>query len=320
MGDSGVALTLISENFLKGLKWSKPKPCTGKKFNLIQLMGSTGCSEFVWLKLYFCSQFGPVCLKGVEAYIVKNMTTNLLIGEDTQLAWQLNSIQNNGKRFWQVGTSVHQIPSFMGPTPKESFSVQWNPSKFDLKQWSKKRVTKNCSEWSAIAKQDVWLHPESITTVPITSIGAPTKENMSLEATSLDRGGDSFISAPHGLVILDETNSSLVKMANTTNRTVLLWSGELIGQISWAEDSLKKINQASRAELDLFATWAAQLAALVPILNAMPSTPEVNDVGLHVAEETRTSEHEETNRGPKTTNPGPDQIYPSDKLWETINV
>ncbi|HEX9613546.1 MAG TPA: reverse transcriptase domain-containing protein [Candidatus Bathyarchaeia archaeon] len=320
VGDSGAALTLISEQFLKGLKWSKPKPRTGKKLELIQLTGSAGCSEYVRLKLYFRSQFGPICLKGVEAYVVKNMTTNLLIGEDTQLAWQLNSIRNNGKRFWQVGTSAHQIPTIAGPTPKESFSVQWNPNKFEYKQRIKKRATKTRSEWSVIAKQDVWLRPESITSIPITSTGAPTKENMFLEAIPLDRGGDSFISAPHGLVILDETNSSLIKMANTTNRTVLLRSGELIGRISRAEDSLKKINQASKAELDLFTTRAAQLAALVPILNAKPMTPEVNNVGLRTAEEVQTSEHEETNWGPKTTDPGPDQIYPSDKLRETIDV
>ena len=40
IGDSGAALTLISENFLKGLKWSKPKPRTGRKLELIQLTGS----------------------------------------------------------------------------------------------------------------------------------------------------------------------------------------------------------------------------------------------------------------------------------------
>ena len=320
VGDSGAALTLISENFLKGLKWSKPKPHTGRKLELIQLTRSAGCSEYVQLKLYFRSQFRPICLKGVEAYVVRNMMANLLIGEDMQLAWQLNTIRNNGKRFWQVGTSAHQIPTIAGSIPKEIFSIQRNPSNFVRKQQIRKRVAKTCSKWSVIAKQDMWLPPESIVTVPITSTGAPTNESMFMEATSLDRGGDSFISTPHGLVILDGTNSSLVKMANTTNKTVLLRSGELIGRISQAEDSLKKTNQASKAELDLFTTKAAQLAALVPILNAMPLTPEVNDIRLRVAEKAQSSENEETNWGPKTTDLGPDQIYPSDKLQETIDV
>ena len=320
VGDSGAALTLISENFPKGLKWSKPKPRTGRKLELIQLTGSARRSEYVQLKLYFHSQFGPICLKGIEAYVVRNMTANLLIGEDTQLAWQLNTIWNNGKRFWQVGSSAHQIPTIAGSIPKEIFPVQRNPSNFDRKQRIRKQVAKTHSKWSVIAKQDMWIPPESIITVPITSTGAPTNESMFMEATSLDRGGDSFISTPHGLVILDGTNSSLVKMVNTTNKTILLRSGELIGQISRAEDSLKKTNQASKAELDLFTTKAAQLAALVPILNATPLTPEVNDIRLHVTEKAQSSENEETNWGPKTTDPGPDQIYPSDKLQEMIDV
>jgi len=41
VGDSGAALTLISERFLNGLKWSKPKPHQGQKLELIQLTGST---------------------------------------------------------------------------------------------------------------------------------------------------------------------------------------------------------------------------------------------------------------------------------------
>lgn len=120
VGNSGAALTLISEWFLKDLKWSKLKPRQGQKLELIQLTGSTGSSEYVKLKLYFRSQFGPVCLKGVEAYVVKDMTANMLIGEDMQLAWQLNSIQNNGSRFWQVGLSAHLIPTISGPVPKET--------------------------------------------------------------------------------------------------------------------------------------------------------------------------------------------------------
>ena len=58
MGDSGAVLMLILEIFLKGLKWLKPKPRLGQKLELIQLTVSTGCSKYVKLKLYFCSQFG----------------------------------------------------------------------------------------------------------------------------------------------------------------------------------------------------------------------------------------------------------------------
>ena len=73
----------------------------GQKLKLIQLTGSAGCSEYVKLDLYFQSQLGPVCFKGVEVYVVKGMETNMLIGEDTQLAWQLHTIRPRGKHYWK---------------------------------------------------------------------------------------------------------------------------------------------------------------------------------------------------------------------------
>ena len=119
VGDSGAAPTLISKGFLDCLQFSKPKPRAGQKLKLLQLTGSAGCSEYVWLNLFFRSQIGPVCLKGVEAYVVKDMKADMLIGEDTQRAWQLHIIRGD----WQVGDSPHRIPAVIAPSPAESFSA-----------------------------------------------------------------------------------------------------------------------------------------------------------------------------------------------------
>ena len=87
---------LISQEFLKSLTALKPKTRTGQKLKLIQLTGLAGCTEYVRIDLYFRSQLGPICLKGVEAYVVKGMKANLLIGKDTQLAWQLHTMHPEG--------------------------------------------------------------------------------------------------------------------------------------------------------------------------------------------------------------------------------
>jgi hypothetical protein len=79
------------------------------------------------LNLYFCSQIGPVCLKGVEAYIVNNMGADLLVGEDTQCTWQLHTIQKDSSSYWQVGDSLHRIPTILTPAPTEMFTAQWVP-------------------------------------------------------------------------------------------------------------------------------------------------------------------------------------------------
>jgi hypothetical protein len=126
IGDSGAAPTLISQRFLESLKFSKPRPQAGQKLKLLQLTGSAGCSEYVRLNLYFRSQLGPVCLKGVEAYMVKDMEANMLIGEDMQRAWQLHIIRKEMNNYWKVGDLVHLIPAVPGPTPTETFSAQWS--------------------------------------------------------------------------------------------------------------------------------------------------------------------------------------------------
>ena len=78
IGDSGAALTLISERFFSELK-IQPKIRIGCQLNLIGLNSEASSSRYVHLDLYFRSQLGPVCLKGIEAYVVKDMQANMLI-------------------------------------------------------------------------------------------------------------------------------------------------------------------------------------------------------------------------------------------------
>jgi hypothetical protein len=127
IGDTGAAPTLISQRYLESLKLSKPRPRAGRRLKLLQLTGSAGCSQYICLNLYFHSQLGPVCFKGVEAYIVKNMEANLLIGESMSQAWQLHTMHDGAASYWQVGNSPHRIPAALGPAPAEMFSVQWLP-------------------------------------------------------------------------------------------------------------------------------------------------------------------------------------------------
>jgi hypothetical protein len=190
IGGSGAAPMLISDKFLKSLMASKPKPRTGNKLKLLQLTGSAECSEYVKLDLYFRSQLGPVRLKGVEAYIVKGMDANLLIGEDMQLAWQLHTIRPEGKRHWKVGDLPHCIPEVQGSVPRKAFTASWAPASTPATTIKPQPTTKSSSkkkriQWNAIAKQQLTILPESIATITAVSRGAPSKEAMYLEGISL---------------------------------------------------------------------------------------------------------------------------------------
>ncbi|KAF9503214.1 hypothetical protein BS47DRAFT_1244055, partial [Hydnum rufescens UP504] len=92
IGDSGAAITLVSRQYLENLTHSKLHWRKGLKFNLIHITGEASCLGYIKLDLYFTSQLGPVLLAGIEAYIVDGMRSNLLIGENTQKAWQLHTM------------------------------------------------------------------------------------------------------------------------------------------------------------------------------------------------------------------------------------
>jgi hypothetical protein len=72
-------------------------------------------------------------------------------------------------------------------------------------------------------------------------------------------------------------------------------------------------------ELDQFKSWASQLAVLVLSQEVKNETTQEN-VALESLEEVELQDVEHLGWGPKTTDPGPDHIYPSQKLKEVIDV
>ena len=103
------------------------------------------------------------------------MKANLLVGEDTQLAWQLHTIHADGNSHWKVGDSPHRIPAILGPAPIESFVVCWSqdplPERLEGNQpdISAKQQRSSCSMWTAVAKHDLLLEPDSIATITVVS-------------------------------------------------------------------------------------------------------------------------------------------------------
>ena len=314
IGDSGAAPTLISQKFLENLQASKPKRRGGAKLKLIQLTGSAKCSEFVKLDLYFRSQLGPVCFKGVEAYVVKDMEANLIVSEDTQLAWQLHTIREEGKRHWKVGNSPHCIPAVPRLTPTETFTASWTTELSD--SWPPPKQRKTPVEgkrtlWNASTLRQLTILPEAIATMTAVARGVPVKKTLYFEGISLKRGSDTFVQVPNCLVEPDVQGQFQVKIVNTINRKIIVRAGELLGHLHKAEEVLKMTTDITERELEAFRIKAASFTTLIPKLNtpygATATTPEPAD-------------EEHLGWGPKTADPGPDRIYPSAKLRKVIDV
>ena len=329
IGDSGAAPTLISQKFLENLQASKPKRRGGAKLKLIQLTGSVKCSEYVKLDLYFQSQLGPVCFKRVEAYVVKDMEANLIV-EDMQLAWQLHTIREEGRKHWKIRSSLHCIPTIPGLMPMETFTASWvsydiQPIKNRVKKLGNKRSTR----WNVNALWQLTILLEAIATISAVAKGTLGKTALYLKGISLKQGSDGFIQVPNSLVELDSNYSFQVKIANTTKGKIIVWQGELLGHLFRADEALKTKADLTELEMNAFITRVTNLATLISMLNTRFNTvtatqtlsyENLKEIGPLAAEGVEPTDTEHLGRGPKTADPGPDQIYPSAKLREVIDV
>lgn len=149
---------------------------------------------------------------------------------------------------------------------------------------------------------------------------------MYLEGVGLKRGSDSLIQVPDRLVDLDSNDCFQVKIANTTKWRIVVRSGELLGHLFKADQTLKAAMDMMAPELQAFTRKASHLATLIMKLDSTAKGPQAAPTsytlppmppGLEEVEPTNT---EHLGWGPKTVDPGPDQIYLSKTFRESIDV
>ena len=172
------------------------------------------------------------------------MEGNIIISEDTQLAWQLHMIHEEGKQHWKVGNSLHCIPTIPGPTPTETFIASWMPASSESlpsNTLRKKLAEGKCMQWNASALRQLTILLEAIATITAVAQGAPEKKALYLEGISLKRGSDAFIQVPNSLVEPEANGQFQVKIANMTNQKIIIKAGELLRHLHKAEEVLKSL-------------------------------------------------------------------------------
>ena len=116
---------------------------------------------------------------------------------------------------------------------------------------------------------------------------------------------------------MDALGCFQVKLANMTKWPIILRAGELIGQLHRAKDVLRTLKDLAPHELDKFTKCSASMATLVPALDSINKLSDTEVVQDHTS---KMPDAEHLGWGPKTTDPGPDRVYPSDELKEVINI
>src|SRR5258706_4075347 len=106
--DSGSDITLVSPETLLQMP-NPPKTHQGKQVKLSQVMAKTTISGYVDLPLIFNTDQGPV-QTNVEAYLVKGMSTPLILGNDFTDQYSLSILSDNGQstlQFAKTGRSMN---------------------------------------------------------------------------------------------------------------------------------------------------------------------------------------------------------------------
>ena len=123
-----------------------------------------------------------------------------------------------------------------------------------------------------------------------------------------------FIQVPNSLVEPEVDGQFQVKIANTTNRKIIVRAGELLGHLHKAEEVLKTATDFTEQELEAFLIRAATLTTLIPKLNthyeAVTTThvqpTKDSDKASSLEQEVEPADNEHLGWGPKTADPGPD--------------
>ena len=178
--NSGSDITLISAKTLEGLSGG-PKMMKGQKIKLVQVTGKASISGYIELDLYFNTKDGPVKIK-VEAYIVKGMTTPLILGNDFANQYPLLVKRMEGRTFLEFGDSEQTLdiansifPEFISEDG-HAFCVRRIHS--TAEGFSKKidhrrsqRIRRKTKFWAM--DQNVWsklkiiIPPETCVTIPV---------------------------------------------------------------------------------------------------------------------------------------------------------
>jgi len=129
--DSRSDIMLISQKTLDQML-KAPKVHLGQRIKLIQVTGKAIITGYVILDLIFRTPEGPVQLN-VEAYVVKGMSAEFILGNDFADQYSISVIRDEGKttlRFGKSGRSVRVHNSLSTPFIDEdghAFKVKVRP-------------------------------------------------------------------------------------------------------------------------------------------------------------------------------------------------
>lgn len=315
--DSGSDITLISQAKYDSLQPKPPKK-KGRNITIVQVTGKSSVTEYVTIPLIFEADGGPVEML-VEAYIVKDMSTAFILGNDFGNQYQLSLLRDKGGVFIGMGNTGRKVSVILSESEPRLDSegrtfevkVHWTKTQQEIKS-NYRQKKKEIKALSAAPEGSVpvrlydskTISPHSLalvrvkTTFAIGQFTGYVERCMSSNQTEEDLFGITDC-------IIDSDNPK-IQIANFSNTPVKLQAGRIIGymrptNILKTEDELED-NQKK--------AMIAQVLLIQSMEKKEPAVDDGLDMSYAIAPE----------GGPKLwDNPGPEDT-PSSQLLKEVDI
>lgn len=312
--DSGANLTLCSKDFWESFPAaSRPRMRPGKKTKLFHLTGHVQAEGYAPFTLYLRAATALIRLR-VEAYVIPNMTTDFLLGEDALQLYDLSILRDAalGTQL-KIGRSPHLVPASASRNWAREFDFSFAVSDTPLSaagnrtadRRRSKLLRRRVREGYAVLKHDEMVAPFSVKPVEFCAltVGAAGADYYFERGQPLPAAnGPGFARASDCLVSAPSLSTAMV---NTSAYPISLKKGTVVGRLQEATTSLDKASSPEEHR-----GFTAQAAALRSISRACLMQEEPGqDASL-----------DDELWGPKTTEVDDCVVYPSDELEKIVDV
>ena len=321
IADSGSDITLISMNTLTSMK-DPPKIKTGQRINLIQVTGTSKISGFVNLPIYFDTEEGPVHIE-VEAYVVKGMSTPVILGNDFADQYSISLIRENVDSYLIFGDSGRRtkIENSIGPPLRNEdghvFKIHTLPNMASLTakfkahrkiKRTKKQKRARISDSSVRSRDSIIIPPSTTVQVPVI-INFPGDSNeIFIERTLITNRGPEDIYGPPNLLV--SRSASIIPVSNFSNQPITIHPGQVIGTAHKPRNWLDNQQKISKNQIQKQETFARLIKSIAQDLDTPSTSFTLPEDSLPI--------EEALSGGPKTQELPP-EVIPSNQLLSEID-
>jgi hypothetical protein len=295
-----------------------PKIKKGQKINLVQVTGKASILGYVDLDLYFHTPEGPIKIK-VEAYVVKGMTTPLILGNDFADQYSLSVKRMEGRTFLEFRDSGRLLDISNSISPKlvnkdgHTFIVRrisstskgflWKVN-HQRNQWIRHKTKFWKSDQNIRSKVKIVIPPETCVTIPVLANFPETSETLYIKKILNSNWNlEDVYAAPDSLINKDKL---LLQVSNFSTAAVTVQVRQVLRMARNPDNWLDRPSRYSEESLQCTTAHAQLIGRL-----ASNRTPNPK-IGVSVPVSTTTT----TSQAPTALQPLPAYFTKEDPLAE----